>query len=170
MTIARTLPASQVTFASLAERHLDDVYGYLLYMTRDAGLSEDLAADTFEKALKRFARFDSARGEAKTWLLQIARSTALDHFRSDARRRRREEAVAGPASEEPMFDFGLAPSLEQALLSLSAAERELVFLRVVLELDNATCARLLDLTPTACSTRLSRTLTRLQEKVARDEL
>ena len=60
---------------------------------------------------------------------------------------------------------GLSPDLERALLSLSAAEREVVALRVLLDLDGPTAARLLGISTTACSTRLSRALTRLEERM-----
>jgi len=48
---------------------------------------------------------------------------------------------------------------------LSAAERETIVLRVVLDLDTETAARLLGISPTACSTRLSRALQRLEEEL-----
>ena len=67
----------------MAEEHLDDVYRYLLYMTGNPHLAEDLAAETFERALKRWRRFDPRRGAARTWLCQLARGTALDHFRAE---------------------------------------------------------------------------------------
>src|SRR4029079_15375609 len=84
------------SFESVAERHLDDVHAYLVYLTRDRGIAEDLTAETFEKALRQWPRFDPRRGSARTWLCQIARTTALDHFRAEERRRRRERAVAPP--------------------------------------------------------------------------
>ena len=63
--------------------HLDDVYRYLLYVTGNPHLAEDLAAETFERALRRWRRFDPRRAAARTWLCQLARSTALDHFRAE---------------------------------------------------------------------------------------
>ena len=80
-----------MTFASVAESCLDDVFGYLLYLTKDRPLAEDLTGETFETACRRWRRFDPRRGTPRAWLLAIARSTALDWFRADARRRRREE-------------------------------------------------------------------------------
>ncbi|HSL65659.1 MAG TPA: RNA polymerase sigma factor [Gaiellaceae bacterium] len=156
-----------ITFAAAAEAHLDDVYGYLVYLTGDRSLAEDLAAETFEKALRLWRRFDPARGAAKTWLCQIARTTALDHFRAERRRRGREDAYARrePQADEGPLVPGLSPDLERALLSLSAADRELVALRVLLDLDGPTAARLLGISATACSTRLSRALTRLEERM-----
>src|SRR4029078_8466451 len=83
------------SFASVAERHLDDVHAYLVYLTRDRGIAEDLTAETFQKALRQCRRFAPRRGSARTWLCQIARTTALDHFRAEERRRRREGTFAG---------------------------------------------------------------------------
>ena len=154
----------------MAEEHLDDVYRYLLYVTGNPDLAEDLAAATFERALNRWRRFDSRRGSARTWLCQLARSTALDHFRAERRRRRREEAYSldVPRAEEPIFGEGLSPALDDAVRSLSAAEREVVVLRVVLELDGETAASVLGIRPTAVSTRLSRALQKLEERMVND--
>ena len=156
-------PAS---FATLAEAHLDDVYAYLVYLTRDRSLAEDLAADTFEKALRSWRRFDARRGSARTWLCQIARTTALDWFRAEERRRRREERAAAPEHVDASFAEGLSPDLEVALAALSAGEREVIALRILLELDGDEAARVLGISPTAVSTRLSRALKKLEEKVS----
>ena len=142
------------------------MYGYLVYLTRDRSLAEDLTADTFEKALKLWRRFDSSRGSARTWLCQIARTTALDWFRAEERRRRREERAAVPDRLDAGFVEGLSAELEAALRELSAGEREVIALRVLLELDNDEAARVLGISPTAVSTRLSRALKKLEEKVS----
>jgi len=163
-------PQQTTTFAEAVERHLDDVFGYLVYLTRDRSLADDLAGSTFEKALRQWQRFDPGRGSARTWLLGIARTTALDWFRAESRRRRREEAVAPPEAEEADFVEGLSPELQQALAELSAGEREVIVLRVVIELDGEQTARILGISPTAVSTRLSRALAKLEEKVRDDDL
>src|SRR5919197_1541129 len=108
--------------AALACQHLDDVYRYVLYLTGDPSAAEDLTAQTFETALRCYARFDPRRGTARTWLCQLARTAALDHLRGERRRRRREDAYAGarPESVEQRFGEGFSPELEQALATLSA--------------------------------------------------
>jgi RNA polymerase sigma-70 factor (ECF subfamily) len=155
------------SFAEIAEEHLDAVYRYLLLMTRDRTTAEDLTGETFEKAFRSWRRFDPRRASPRTWLCQIARSAALDHFRSEERRRRRETRYVAGASEadDRSLGEGLSPSLEAALAELSAGEREVVALRVLLELDGRAAARVLGISPTACSTRLSRALQKLEEKV-----
>jgi RNA polymerase sigma-70 factor (ECF subfamily) len=157
------------SFASVAERHLDDVHAYLVYLTRDRGIAEDLTAETFEKALRLWRRFDPRRGSARTWLLNLARTTALDHFRAEERRRRREGAyAAGFREPEDGLFGGLSPELEQALGALSAGEREVLALRVLLDLDGEAAARVLGISVTACSTRLSRALKKLAERMTAD--
>jgi RNA polymerase sigma-70 factor (ECF subfamily) len=161
---------AETSFATVAERELDGVYAYLVYLTGDPVTAEDLTAETFERALRRWKRFDPGRGTAKTWLCQLARSTALDHFRSESRRRKREETYAAtepPAVQNDLWQ-GLSPALETAVRGLSVGEREVIALRVILELDGETAARVLGISVTACSTRLSRALGKLQEKVRDD--
>src|SRR5207248_10914509 len=140
------VPPSARSFAAIAEQHLDDVLAYLVYLTADHTLAEDLTVDTFERALRRWRGFDPRRGSARTWLCQLARSAALDHFRSEARRLRREDRYAVRELREvpaPSFGEGLSAELEHALAELSRAELAVVALRVALELDGDTEARML---------------------------
>src|SRR4051794_33523903 len=123
------------TFAQAAERHLDDVFGYLAWFTGDRFLAEDLAGETFERALRLWHRFDERRGSPRTWLCQVARTVALDHFRSERRRLHREELAATPDRYEQPLAEGLSPELDSAMRRLTAGEREVIALRVVLELD-----------------------------------
>lgn len=152
-----------MTFAQAAEAHLDDVYGYLAWFTGDRAAADDLAGETFERALRLWHRFDPERGSVRTWLCQVARTVALDHFRAEKRRTRREQLAAQHERVDERFVEGLAPDLEAALHSLSAGEREVVALRIVLELDAGTAARVLGITPTNCTTRLNRALKKLEE-------
>ena len=163
----RPRDATVPSFAVVAEELLDDVYGYLLYLTKNWAVAEDLTSETFETALKKWRRFDPSRGTPRAWLLAIARSTALDWFRADSRRRKREERAEAAERRDEMSSFGegLSADLEESLRALSAGEREVVALRVVLDLDGEETARLLGISPTAVSTRLSRALTKLEERM-----
>src|SRR5215212_4340661 len=172
MGTRRRIDAVTTEFAEAAERHLDDVHAYLVYLTGDRGSAEELAAETFARACELWHRFDPRRGGARTWLCQLARSTALDHFRSEERRRRRERAFAAtePVSEQPDPFAGLSPALHRALGELSAADREVIALRVILELDGEAAARVMGIGRTACAMRLGRALKKLDEKVEIDAL
>ena len=159
------------TFAAVAEDCLDEVYRYLLVLTADPALADDLTGATFEKALRSWRRYDPTRAEPVAWLCAIARSTALDHFRTEKRRKRREERYAADQPESTHTHLlGLSPELEAAMAELTAADREVLALRVVLELDAEAAARVLGVSRSACSMRLARALTKLEQRMAADAL
>lgn len=156
---------ARASFADVVVEQLDAVYGYLVYLTGDRTAAEDLAAETFEKAFRTWRRFDPRRSSPRTWLCRIAHNVAVDWFRAEARRRKREDVYMRDVGVIGEFVDGLPGPLEQALRELSPAEREVVALRVLLELDGPSAARVLGISQTACSTRLSRALKRLEEKL-----
>lgn len=152
-------------FADIAATHLDAVFRYVVFLTGDRSAAEDVTAATFEKAFTSWRRFDPSRSAPQTWLFQIARTTAIDWFRAEARRKRREETYARDIELEAELDDTLPGPLQDALRKLSPAEREVVALRVLLELDGPSAARVLGISQTAVSTRLSRALQRLEEMI-----
>lgn len=158
---------TQHTFRGVAEENLRGVYRYLSRLTGKRELAEDLTSATFERALKDWHRFDSTKGTAEVWLIQIARRVALDHFRSEGRRRAREERYAADedmTAAAPVTPVGDA-RLRDALDGLTRAERELIALRVVLELDSAETAQIVGGTASAVSSGLHRALGKLRKKV-----
>ena len=165
--LAASRPGWGQPFADVVAENLDPVYRYLVYLTGDRVAAEDLAAETFEKAYRGWRKFDPQRGAPRTWLCRIAHSVAVDWFRAEARRTRREETYMRDTEmlQESVFADGFSPDLDQALRRLAPAEREVVALRVLLELDGPSAARVLGISQTACSTRLSRALKRLEEEV-----
>ena len=156
---------ARASFDEVVAAQLDAVYGYLVYLTGDRSAAEDLTAETFEKAFRTWRRFDPRRSSPRTWLCKIAHNVAVDWFRAEARRRRREDTYA--QREELVVELvdGLPGPLEEALRELSPAEREVVALRVLLDLDGPSAARVLGISQTACSTRLSRALKNLEERI-----
>lgn len=155
------------SFASAAEENLDGVFRYLTHFTGDRHLAEDLTSAAFERALRDWHRFDPGKGSARVWLIEVSRRVALDHFRSEKRRRRRDTNwVAKEPHEAPAPELGVVdPQLKDALTRLSRAERELIALRVVLEFDTAETARIADSSPTGVSSALHRALGKLRREM-----
>jgi RNA polymerase sigma-70 factor (ECF subfamily) len=162
--------SARPTFQEVAEVNLDAVYRYLRHLTGDPHLAEDLTSETFERALRMWGRFEPTRGPALPWLVAIARRIALDHFRSDARRRTRDRrAAAGDdlVAPPPAEPTDLPPDIGAALAKLTQSEREIVALRVLLDLDGAETAATLGISPSACSTQLHRAMTKLRAELSR---
>ena len=154
-------------FADAARENLDAVFRYLAHLTGSRDLAEDLTSATFERALRDWHRFDPARARVSVWLVEIARRIALDHFRSESRRRSREERYAArtPEAVEPAEPGGLSAGMRAALARLTRAERELIALRVVLDLDAAEAARVVGGSRASVGAGLHRALTKLRQEM-----
>lgn len=163
-------PRVRPAFADVAEQNLDGVYRYLTHLTGNRDLADDLTSATFERALRDWRRYDPARATPMVWLVEVARRVALDHFRSDGRRRAREERYAAGVPEAvppPEALGGFSTDVRVALGRLSRAERELVALRVVLGLDAAESGRIAGMSASAVGTSLHRALAKLRQEVER---
>src|SRR5512146_112870 len=64
----------------LIEQYQHRLYRYLLYLTRDPQLAQDLFQDTWMRVMERGSQY-SARWKFETWLLSIARNLTIDHIR-----------------------------------------------------------------------------------------
>ena len=64
----------------LYETYRLDVFRYLMGLTRDPDLAEDLLSETFVTALTALEGF-RGEGSVKSWLLTIARNKWKDHLR-----------------------------------------------------------------------------------------
>ena len=130
------------SFTETAQRHLDGVRRYLVQMVRHPHLADDLTSETFERAFRQWSTYDPAKGPPLPWLLTIARRIALDHFRSERRRREREErysASVAAASEDRTRGYRPPPTRRGFGRSRTSARD--VALRVLLDVDGATTAR-----------------------------
>ncbi len=111
----------------------------LLHDTDDG---EDLAQDTFATALRQ-----PAAGGGRAWLATVARNLAVDRFRGDARRARREEAawqcdagrVATP--EELVGDAQIHRHVAESVANLAEPFRQTLVLRFYQGLSSAEIAR-----------------------------
>jgi len=64
----------------LIEQYQHRLYRYLLYLTRDPQLAQDIFQDTWIRVLERGSQY-SARYKFETWLLSIARNLVIDNAR-----------------------------------------------------------------------------------------
>jgi RNA polymerase sigma-70 factor (ECF subfamily) len=107
-------------------------------MTRDRALAEDLAQETFVKAFRSLAAFDTTR-RLSSWLFRIAHNTALDVLRRqrpsasiDALSSRPGDASnfrGAPPSPDPAEQAALGLALQAALDRLRPEYRAAMALR-----------------------------------------
>ena len=70
----------KLKFQTVYEEQKNSIYAYLLYMTKDVQLAEDLSQETFLKIFLNLGRFKE-ECSVKTWALRIARNTFVTYAR-----------------------------------------------------------------------------------------
>src|SRR6185436_355295 len=78
--VAQALGGSQSAFEQIVRRYQRPIISLIARMTKDRALAEDLAQETFVKAFRSLAAFDTTR-RLSSWLFRIAHNTALDALR-----------------------------------------------------------------------------------------
>ncbi|WP_411977887.1 sigma-70 family RNA polymerase sigma factor [Streptomyces phaeochromogenes] len=147
-----------------------DVVRYVAHLSADPQAADDLAQDTFLRALGSLHRFEG-RCSARTWLLSIARRAVIDSFRYAAARPRLSDVQDWRLAVEhaqphglPGFDDGVA--LLDLLAALSDERREAFVLTQLMGLPYAEAAELSDCPVGTVRSRVSRARATLVELLA----
>lgn len=133
--VTQALAGSQSAFEQIVRRYQRPVISLIARITGDRALAEDLAQDTFVKAFRGLAAFDTTR-RLSSWLFRIAHNTAIDAMRRLPSRAAAafvaSEAAAGvpqPPVPDPVEQRELGDALEAALAGLRPDQRAAVVLR-----------------------------------------
>lgn len=118
VTLAKAARGS-AAFEALVKRHQAPLRAFLVRMTADAALADDLAQ---EALIKAYRGIDGFRGGSsfRSWLFSIALREAQQERRKAAARERLAPELAAEAGDPPA-EFSL--DLQDALAALSAEER-----------------------------------------------
>jgi RNA polymerase sigma-70 factor, ECF subfamily len=123
----------------LIEQYQHRLLRYLVYLTGNRELAEDLFQETWIRVLERGHQYDG-RHEFSTWLYAVARNLTIDYLRKkspvsldglmdDEDQAPFEPADAGPLAWEVMARHEQAERISAALVSIPAEYRETVVLR-----------------------------------------
>ncbi|HNR76984.1 MAG TPA: RNA polymerase sigma factor [Parvularculaceae bacterium] len=118
VTLAKAARGS-AAFETLVRRHNPALRAFLLRMTSDAALADDLAQEAFLKAYRGIEGFRGG-SSFRSWLFAIAMREAQMARRKDAARLRLANASPGEDVAAPA-EFSI--DLQRALLTLSDEER-----------------------------------------------
>lgn len=127
------------------EKYFTDVYKYLLAVSHDSHLAEELTQETFFKALKKI---DGFRGECdlRVWLCQIAKNAYYTYLRKNKRYVPPESETEAADSDAGLFekfaDEEEAYELHRILHGLAEPYKEVFSLRVFGELSYSMIAGL----------------------------
>jgi RNA polymerase sigma factor (sigma-70 family) len=172
IALARVDPAA---FGGVFDRHHATIHAYLRRRL-DAPIAEELAAETFARALCGVAHYDEDRGDALPWLFGIAANLARRHRRTEVRRLR---AYARTGRDPLQDEHGDAPArldaaaagprLAAALAELRADDREALLLFAWAELRYEEIALALRIPVGTVRSRLHRARQTLRAHLEREE-
>jgi RNA polymerase sigma-70 factor (ECF subfamily) len=170
-------PGTDPLFEAELLRHLDALYNFARYLTRDATAAEDLVQDTFARALGAHDRF-AVGTNLKAWLFRILRNAFIDGRRRNTSSPLRRGVDAAEASDDDLRDGDrlrgdiemerlrglVAADIEAALLSLSA-EARMVVLMDLEGFTEAEMAAVMESPAGTVKSRLSRARGALRERL-----
>ena len=152
-------------FAEFYRRSKDECLLSVLVSVGDRDTAQELVAEAFARAWASW-RTVSRHPAPKAWVVR----TALNANVSWWRRRRREVPVPDPGSvaEPPVAeraDKSLDPEMLAALLRLSARQRQVVALRLFLDLDTERTGDVLGIAPGTVQAHLGRAIAALRDEL-----
>lgn len=160
----RTQPSDgHVTFASLYDENIDEVYRFVHRRCLDHHLAEDLTHDTFLRAVRTAS---DASDLTIGWLLKVARNLLIDRIRRDDRFGEKLRLVG--AAEHATDDIGAAierDHLAAALRNLSLDHRLVLTLHYLDGLTTGTLAEELGRSPKAVEGLMSRARRNLRREL-----
>jgi RNA polymerase sigma-70 factor (ECF subfamily) len=152
----------QADFAEFYAGSRDDCLRAVLATVRDVDKAQDLVAEAFARAWASWRRV-SRHPAPRAWVVR----TALNLSVSSWRRYRRELPLMGHDAPACGAASGLADTeLTAVLQRLPARQRQVVALRIFLDLDTAQTAEVLGIAPGTVTAHLTRALTALRTEFA----
>ena len=158
---------------ALYRQHVAGVWRYAFARTRCRTAAGEIVQETFCRALKGLRRF-RGRSSVRTWLFTLVRAATADHLRRAVRQReqtQRLRLVAGDDVATPTVDASEAverrrAAVHEAIAELPDAQREVVVLCELAELNTREVAAVLKWSEARVRVTLFRARRRLRELLA----
>jgi RNA polymerase sigma-70 factor (ECF subfamily) len=173
--VIRSIAAGdQLALHSLYERMHRLVFTLILRITKDPHTAEELTLDIFHDVWKRAGGYDPAGGSVVGWIMNQARSRAIDRLRFEQRKKRVNvngdrppvlDALQGP--QEAYHLEEQARLLRNALSVLTPEERQVIEIAFFSERTYLEVAEELNQPLGTVKTRIRSGLGKLREKLSR---
>ena len=132
-TLVQSIAAGdQLALHALYERAHRIVFTLVLRITANRETAEELTIDVFHDVWRRASRYDAANGTVLGWIMNQARSRAIDRVRFENRKKRSHDGDVQPVAEaaaDPHDVLALrqqGESLRAALTALTPDERQAI--------------------------------------------
>lgn len=167
--LRRIADGDQLAMRILFVRHRDQAFRFILRLTRDEALAEDILIDSFFEVWRSADRFEG-RSAFSTWLLAIARNKALSALERRHTVQLEDDwaaSIPDPADDPELVlqDKNLGDVLRRCLASLSSKHTEIIDLVYYHEKTIAEAAAILRVPEATVKTRMFYARRRLAQLV-----
>lgn len=104
-------------FEAVLAEHGSALRAFALNLTGDQQKADDVVQETLVRAWRHPEALDGRHGSPRAWLFTVARRLAVDSWRRDQNRRRREDSEASPVAsvefEQLVDDWVVAAAVER---------------------------------------------------------
>jgi RNA polymerase sigma-70 factor (ECF subfamily) len=171
--IQRIAQGDQPALAPLYDETRRFVYALALRILQDYGLAEEATMDVYLQIWRQAHSYAPARGNPSAWLLNMARSRAIDLLRRKARKKRLEESLEAAGSMVASTHDPEQASLlgekqrraREALAQLNPEQREVIEIAYFAGLSHSEIAELLGLPLGTIKTRIRSGMLKLRESL-----
>jgi len=167
----------QIALHQLYERTHRIVFTLVMRICRSRESAEELTLDVFYEVWRRASRYDPANGTVLGWIMNLARSRAIDRVRFEQRIKRIDPHVADPIMETASGDCEdileakeHAQALRSALSVLTYDERRAIEAAFFLELTHAEVAARFNEPLGTIKTRIRSALLKLRRTLAAEAI
>lgn len=125
-----------VNFEEIYTKYYKSIYRYLITITKEVNIAEEIAQETFFKAMKNIDKYDSNK-KMLTWLCQIAKNTYFSEYKKNKKYQILEENVLDDESTiiDKVIDNEDNSEILKILHRLEEPYKEVFTLRVYGELS-----------------------------------
>lgn len=137
------------------EKYKIGIYRYILSITHDPQLAEDVLQDTFVQLLTDGIRFDP--GKEQAWLYKVARNKCFNILK----RRKKQDELQMPV----VVSGNLRWEFLEMIASLSAKEQEIVTLKMIGGFSHKEISKITGTTVAAAKKRYERAIQKLRQEM-----
>ncbi len=168
--VNRIASGEQAALKDLYERTYRLVFTLIMRLVGNRASAEEVTLDVFHEVWLRASTYDERGGSVIGWIMNRARSRAIDRLRYDQRKKRVAPDGAAPDPQVPdnesSVDDGFERSLRAALTTLGNEERRAIELAYFSDLTYAEVAGYLNEPLGTIKTRIRSGLMKLRRAMA----
>jgi RNA polymerase sigma-70 factor (ECF subfamily) len=173
--IQSIVAGDQLALHALYERVHRIVFTLIMRITANRETAEELTIDVFHDVWRRASQYDPVNGTVLGWIMNQARSRAIDRLRFESRKKRSEPgdrqlvAEMAPNPHDELEQREQAELLRTAVAALTADERQAIEMSFFAGLTHAEAAARLNQPLGTIKTRIRSGLHKLRQRLTAED-